>query len=33
VGEMVGRELQRSFSRQVASIIRSIIMKAIRGGR
>jgi DNA helicase HerA-like ATPase len=31
VGEMVGRELQRSFSRQVASIIRSIIMKAIRG--
>ena len=33
VGEMVGRELTRSFSRQVASIIRSIIMKAIRGGR
>jgi DNA helicase HerA-like ATPase len=31
VGEMVGRELQRSFSRTVASVIKSIIMKSIRG--
>jgi hypothetical protein len=28
---MVGRELQRSFSRTVASVIKSIIMKSIRG--
>ena len=31
VGEMVGRELQRSFARTVASVIRGIIMKSIRG--
>jgi DNA helicase HerA-like ATPase len=31
VGEMVGRELQRSFARSAASIIRNIITKAIRG--
>jgi hypothetical protein len=31
VGEMVGRELQRSFARTVASVIRGIILKSIRG--
>jgi hypothetical protein len=31
VGEMIGRELQRSFARTVASTIRGVIMKTIRG--
>ena len=31
VGEMIGRELQRSFARTVASTIRGIIMRTIRG--
>ncbi len=31
MGEMIGREVQRSFARTVASVIRSIIMKSIRG--
>jgi DNA double-strand break repair helicase HerA and related ATPase len=31
VGDMVARELQRSFARTVASTIRSIIVKSIRG--
>ena len=31
MGEMIGREMQRSFSRSVASVIRGIIMKSIRG--
>ena len=28
---MIGREVQRSFARTVASVIRGIIMKSIRG--
>jgi uncharacterized protein len=31
MGEMIGREVQRSFARTVASVIRGIIMKSIRG--
>jgi DNA helicase HerA-like ATPase len=31
MGQMIGRELQRSFARTAASIIRQIIMKSIRG--
>jgi len=31
MGEMIGRELQRSFARTVASMIRGIIVKTIRG--
>ena len=31
MGEMVGRELQRSFTRTAASLIRDIIVKTIRG--
>jgi hypothetical protein len=31
VGEMVGRELQRSFARTAASVIKGILMKTIRG--
>jgi DNA helicase HerA-like ATPase len=31
MGEMIGRELQRSFARSVASAIRGIIMRTIRG--
>jgi hypothetical protein len=31
VGEMIGRELQRSFARTAASMIRGFIVRAIRG--
>lgn len=30
VGDMIGRELQRSFARSIASVIRRVILKAIR---
>ncbi|MGL4395205.1 MAG: helicase HerA-like domain-containing protein, partial [Hyphomicrobium sp.] len=33
MGDMIGRELQRSISRTVASTIKSIIIKSITGGR
>ena len=31
MGEMIGREMQRSVSRSIVSMIKSIIMKSIRG--
>ncbi len=33
MGEMIGRELQRSIARTVASTIKNIIVKSITGGR
>ena len=31
MGEMIGREVQRSISRSIVSMIKGIIMKSIRG--
>ena len=31
MGEMIGREMQRSISRTIVSMIKGIIMKSIRG--
>jgi hypothetical protein len=31
MGEMIGREMQRSISRSIVSMIKGIIMKSIRG--
>jgi hypothetical protein len=33
MGEMIGKELQRSISRTVATTIKNIIIKSITGGR
>jgi hypothetical protein len=31
MGDMIGREVQRSISRSIVSMIKGIIMKSIRG--